>query len=209
MHCLKSDIAAQNCQLHFFVDAYKEAYGAVCYLRIINSNGNANCYLLMSKSFLSPKNETLIPCLELLAAALAVKLNVTLTNELNLHLRPCIFWTDSAIVLHSIVNDRIRFPLFVFHRLSFITKHTFIANWNHVPTKLNSADILSCGCRADQFVKNSQWVNGPKFLKDLPSLWPCCEFIIAVRYYSSVVLRSLVYDTVLFLNKFLTWYDSQ
>ena len=103
---LKSDIAAQNCKLHFFVDASKEAYGAVCYLRTINSNGNVNCCLLMSKSFLSPKDETSIPRLELLAAAVAVKLNVTLTNELNLHLSPFIFWTDLAIVLHSIANDR-------------------------------------------------------------------------------------------------------
>ena len=125
---LKSDIAAQNCQLHFFVDASKEAYGAVCYLRSTISNGNVNCCLLMSKSFLSPNNETLIPRLELLAAAVTVKLNATLTNELNLHLRPSIFWTDLAIVLHSIANDQKRFPLFVFCRLSFIAKHNCTAN---------------------------------------------------------------------------------
>ena len=36
----------------------------------------------------------------------------------------------------------------------------------------------------------------------------CREFVIAVRYYSSVVLGSLVYYTVLFLDNFLTRYDS-
>ena len=88
---LKSDIAAQNFQLHFFVDASKEVYGAVCYIRAINSDGNVNCCLLMSKFYLSPKDETSISRLELLATAVAVKLNVTLTHELNLHLRPSIF----------------------------------------------------------------------------------------------------------------------
>ena len=102
---LKSDVAAQNCQLHFFVDASKEAYGAVCYIWMINSDSNIYCCLLISRFYLSPKVESSIFHLELLVAAVAFKLNVTLINELNLHLRPSIFWIDLTIIFYSIATD--------------------------------------------------------------------------------------------------------
>jgi len=74
-------------------------------------------------------------------------------------------------VLHSIANERKRFPLFVSRRLALIAKHTCIANWNHVPTKCNPADLLSRGCRASVLMKNEFWLTGPDFLKIKPSLW--------------------------------------
>ena len=161
----------QKFQLHYFVDASKEAYGAVCYLRIVSVNDKVICRLLMSKSYLAPKDETSIPRLELLAAVTAVKMDMLLSTELNLNLRPSIFWTDSSIVLHSIANERKRFPLFVSRRLAVIAKYTCASNWNHVPTKCNPADILSRGCRADVFLKKELWLTGPEFLKENPSLW--------------------------------------
>ena len=117
----------QKFQLHYFVDASKEAYGAVCYLRIVSVNDKVICRLLMSKSYLAPKDETSIPRLELLAAVTAVKMDMLLSTELNLNLRPSIFWTDSSIVLHSIADERKRFPLFVSRRLArpFIISNTY------------------------------------------------------------------------------------
>ena len=65
----------QTYRLHYFVDASKEAYGAVCYLITVDKNGAIKCSLVMSKSRLSPQDETSIPCLELLAAVLAVNID--------------------------------------------------------------------------------------------------------------------------------------
>ena len=47
-----------------------------------------------------------------------------------------------------------------------------MSNWNHVPTKLNSADLLSLGSRADSLAKYKLWFEGPEFLAEGPSLWP-------------------------------------
>ena len=162
----------QKCQLHYFVDASKEAFGSVCYLRTVNLNDEVTCSFVMSKSYLAPKDETSIPRLELLAAVTAVKMDMMISTELQMTLSPSIFWTDSSIVLHSIANERKRFPLFVSRRLALIAKHTCVTNWNHVPTKCNPADLVSRGCRANMLVKNNFWLTGPDLLKENPSSWP-------------------------------------
>ena len=163
---------AQRQQLHFFVDASKVAYGAVCYLRTVDTLDKVNCMLVMSKSYLAPKDEQSIPRLELLAAVTAVKMNQMLSKELCLDLSPSIFWSDSSVVLLSLRNERKRFPLFVSRRISMIAKNTCVSNWNHVPTKLNPADILSRGARADDLAKSELWFEGPEFLKRHPGEWP-------------------------------------
>ena len=163
---------AQKHQLHYFMDASKVAYGAVCYLQTIDLLNNVTCMLLTSKSYLSPKPEMSIPRLELLAAVVAVKMNQMLRKELCVELVPSIFWTDSSIVLLSLKNEPKRFPLFVSRRISMIAKNTCVSNWNHVPTKLNPADLLSRGARADSLARNKLWFEGPEFLAEGPSSWP-------------------------------------
>ena len=76
------------------------------------------------------------------------------------------------MVLHSLRNAQKRFPLFVARRLIFISNHTCISNWKHVPSKLNSADLLSRGCRADKLIKTQSWFSGPEFLYKSPQFWP-------------------------------------
>ena len=139
----------QTYRLHYFVDASKKAYGAVCYLKTVDKNGAIKCSLVVRKSRLSPQDKMSIPRLEFLAVALAVNMDCTLRRELKIPLKPSMFWSDSLIVIQSLANERKRFPLFVFRKLLLITKHSCIYNWNHVPTKLNSADNLSRGSRAD------------------------------------------------------------
>ena len=163
---------SERCQLHFFADASKHAYGAVCYLRTLDSYGNAHCVLMMAKSHLSPKAEESVPRLELMAAVSAVKMDQILRKELALQLRPSIFWSDSSIVIQSLQNDTKRFPLFVSRRLSLISKHTCVDNWKHVPTKQNPADFVSRGATADALVKSKLWFAGPEFLLQTPENWP-------------------------------------
>ena len=42
------------CQIHYFTDASQFAYGAVSYLRIMNTQGGIYCSVLIGKSQLSP-----------------------------------------------------------------------------------------------------------------------------------------------------------
>jgi len=162
----------QKCQLHIFADASTTGCGAVCYLRAVDRNGNVTCTLAMSKARLVSKGETSIPRSELIVAVMAVQLEGHVKSELNLDLRPSIFWTDSTVVLQSIRNERKRFPAFVSRRLALIQKCSSTSNWRHVPTKLNPADLVSRGVSPDVLVKSATWKSGPPFLKDDPQYRP-------------------------------------
>ena len=54
-----------------------------------------------------------IPRLELTAAALAVRMDVMLREELKITLEESVFWTDSTAVLRYIANKTKRFHTFV------------------------------------------------------------------------------------------------
>ena len=123
-------------------------------------------------SHLAPQDEVSIPKLELMVAVLAVKLDMTVKEELRLDLRPSIFWTKSSIVLQSIRNDRKRFPMFVAGRLALICKHTCVASWKHVPSEQNLPDLLSRGATAKVLGKTKMWFNGADVLSEEPAAWP-------------------------------------
>ena len=142
------------------------------YLRVVDYAGNTSCSLVTRKSYSVPKNEIYIPRLELLAAVTAVKMDCTLRNELHIQLRSSVFWTDSLVVLHSLINERKRFSRFVSRRLALIRKATNVDNWNYVPTSLNPAELLYHGARADIIVEGNVWFTGLEYLTQSPSRWP-------------------------------------
>lgn len=82
------------------------------------------------------------------------------------------FWTDSATVLKYIRSDTRRFHTFVANRVNAIRGMSDVLQWKHIPGKLNPADCASCGFNAEDFLKGSNWINGPMFLKDLSKHWP-------------------------------------
>ena len=91
-------------QLHHFADASEISYGAVSYSRVEDVKDNIHCSLLMGKSRLAPIKVISIPRLELSAAALSVKLDQMLKEELEVPVDQSVFWTDSTTVLGYIVN---------------------------------------------------------------------------------------------------------
>ena len=139
----------QRCQLHYFADTSITAYGIVCFLRSVDNKNNIFSSFIMSKSHLAPQGEVSVPRLELMAAVLAVILDMTVKKELRLDLQPSIFWIDFSTVLQSIGNDQKQFPMFVARRLALICKHSCVANWKHVPSEQNLADLLSRGPTAE------------------------------------------------------------
>ena len=74
------------------------------------------------------------------------------------------FWTDSRVVLGYISNDTRRFHVFVANRVQEIRNHTEIAQWCYVKSSENPADEGSRGMKVEDFVQNSTWIKGPKFL---------------------------------------------
>ena len=64
----------KEASLHHFSDASEEGYGQSTYLRLLNVSGEIHWCLLMPKSRVTPKKYVTIPCLELVAVVLSLKI---------------------------------------------------------------------------------------------------------------------------------------
>jgi hypothetical protein len=82
-----------------------------------------------------------IPQLELCGAILGPKLAQTVAGVLELPPSDITYWTDSMNVLYWINGASRKYKPFVASRVGPIHEHAEPAQWNHVPTKVNSADI--------------------------------------------------------------------
>ena len=102
-----------NCTLHHFSDACQSGYGQCSYIRFVNERAQIHCCFLIEKSRVTPLKFVSIPRLELMAAALSVKISKMLREELDVHVNNEVFWTDSQVVLGYINSDVCRFKEFL------------------------------------------------------------------------------------------------
>ncbi|XP_078351492.1 uncharacterized protein LOC144636211 [Oculina patagonica] len=158
-------------ELHNFADASQFAFGAVSYLRLVDTKDNACCSFLMGKSRLAHIKPMTVPRLELSAAVLAVQLDKTLKTELEIPVQQSVFWSDSTTVLQYIRNESSRFHTFVSNRLTVIHEHSEPKQWKYVNSELNPADHASRGLTVDGMI-SSKWLCGPEFLSREEGLWP-------------------------------------
>ena len=98
-----------NCTLHHFSEACQSGYGQCSYIRFVNERAQIHCRFLIGKSRVTPLKFVLIPRLELMAAALSVRISKMLREELDVHVNNEVFWTDSQVVLGYINSDVCRF----------------------------------------------------------------------------------------------------
>jgi len=169
--CLQLNHETRQNQLHVFVDASQDAYGAVVYDVKSYDSGEISSRLVSAKSRVSPLKSVSIPRLELMAAVLGVNLLMAVADALQSDITCAILWTDSQNVLCWIKNHSKHFKSFVANRVSFIQEHTVPCQWKYVPTEINAADILSRGtCVAG--LNNKAWMCGPTFLENDETRWP-------------------------------------
>ena len=98
--------------LHHFSDASETGYSQASYLRMINKNGDVQCYFIFGKSGVAPVKYVSILRLELTAATLSVKASEMSRRELDNPVASEEFWTDSQVVLGYINNEARRFKIF-------------------------------------------------------------------------------------------------
>ena len=101
---------------------------------------------------------------------LAVQLDRTVREELDIPINQSTFWSDSTRVLQYIRNQSKRFHTFVANRLSVIHENSAPHQWRHVRSELNPADEVTRG--VEEMSVSSKWLSGPEFLKKEDS-WPC------------------------------------
>ncbi|XP_033214090.1 uncharacterized protein LOC117171146 [Belonocnema kinseyi] len=61
---------------------------------------------------------------------------------------------------------------FVANRVAAIQAEAPFANWNHVSTKDNPADLASRGILTPEFAESKLWWHGPSWLSQLEEFWP-------------------------------------
>ncbi|XP_066598555.1 uncharacterized protein [Prorops nasuta] len=132
-------------ELTGFCDALELAYGAVAYELLTDENGHFSVHLVMSKIKVAPIKTTSIPRLELVAAALLVKLLVHVKTSLVGSCDAIRCYSDSQVALAWIGKQPVHWKTFVANRVSYVQTHLPEASWHYVPTKLNPADLCSRG----------------------------------------------------------------
>ena len=108
---------ADTISLHSFVDASESAYGAVVYARCKYEDGSVSTNIVAAKIRVSPSIATSIPRLELMGAAVAVRLTTRISVVLGLSIAKSTFWCDSVNVLWRVRRRSRNFNPFVANRV--------------------------------------------------------------------------------------------
>ncbi|GFU91809.1 integrase catalytic domain-containing protein [Trichonephila clavipes] len=132
--------------LQGFADASEAAYGAVVYLQCFLHNGVAKVSILASKSRVAPIRVISIPRLELCACVLLAQLVKKIRSTLRLNISDIVLHTDSTIALAWLNTPANRLKTFVANRVAKVQELTEGFQWNHVPSVLNPADLVSRDC---------------------------------------------------------------
>ena len=155
-------------EVHAFSDASEGAIGAAVYLRQVNDRGEYCTALLFGQSRVAPVQITSIPRLELCAAVLAAQAVDKIIKEIDIEIDEITFYTDSKVVLGYIQNESRRFYVYVANRVQLIRKISSPEQWTYIDTNENPADLATRPLNA-QSLAESDWLNGPKFLKTMLS----------------------------------------
>ncbi|KAK2558628.1 hypothetical protein P5673_018821 [Acropora cervicornis] len=170
--CLKELEQVADSQLHVFMDASQEAYGAVAYLRHEYQSGTVTTRLVMSKAKVTPLKAISVPRLELMAAIVGLQIAETAFQNLGIPKEKWIFWSDSLDVLYWVRGRSRQFKPLVSNRVGEIQTKTDPAQWVYTPTKANPADKLTRGTTADSLIHDHVWWNGPEYLSQSEEMWP-------------------------------------
>ena len=149
-----------------FGDSSQDIFSAVEFLlaQVTTPTGKVKTELafVLGKARMAPMKVMTVPRVELQAALLAVRLNNKIIQALTVTVNQVFMLTDSMTVLQWI-NSNEKQPIFVANRVCEILEYTSVDQWNHVATKVNSADIGTRGMSAE-VLQLSSWVNGPHFV---------------------------------------------
>ena len=100
-----------------------------------------------------------------------VRLTTRISNLLGVKMEKVTFWCDSVNVLWWVRRRSRNFKLFVANRVGEIQTSTQPTQWRQIPTKVNSADILSRGMHAAKLSDCDSWGRGPLFLQESEDAW--------------------------------------
>ena len=154
--------------LHLFTDASEDAMCIVAYLQDADS---LQLSYIVGKCRVAPIRHMTIPKLELQAAVYGVRLRDLIIDQHDVNFDKFYHWTDSSTVLQWLQGAHKKQPVFVANRVAEILESSTADEWYHVKGIENPADIGTRGMTVE-LLKESQWLNGPAWLKQNPEKWP-------------------------------------
>ena len=154
------------------MDASEAAYAAAVYIHHKYEDKPTTTRLVGSKTRLSPLKAMSIPRLELMGAAIGLRLRKQISSTLEIPLSQATFWVDSMNIIYWIHWQSRNYKPFVFHRVGEIHEQSDPNQWCYVPTKLNPADFGTRGLTVSELADSEMWWKGPTFLAFPESDWP-------------------------------------
>ncbi|XP_065197624.1 uncharacterized protein LOC135829146 [Sycon ciliatum] len=183
--CFKNtdpDPTCEKTEVHTFVDASDAATAATCCVRSEYPDGRVKVTLAYAKSRPTPIKKLSIPKPELNGAVLGVQLSKELEAALKIPLTEHRFWTASLNVLYWLRSHSRRFSTDIGVKISEIQRATSPLQWQHVPGKINPADLYTRGMPATSLATSSTWWTGPEFLSKPSTEWPQRDITVPSKF---------------------------
>ena len=155
-----------------FSDGSESSYGAVLYLWWETQN-KVVVKLVESKAKLTPLDQKgdVIKA-ELCGAVFATRLKKYFEKHCHIKVKQWIHFVDSQTILAAIQKDSYGYQTFFANRIGEIQKAGQMEDWRWIEGKLNIADILTRGASPEELNEESEWQQGPEFLKLPETDWP-------------------------------------
>lgn len=158
--------------LHGFCDISNRAYACALYLIQKGNEQKITSTLICSKTKVAPIKVESIPRLELCGAVLLSKLIKRVAQILDIKLEAVNLWPDSSEVLTWIKAHPSKWSTYVANRVGEIQRNFTTAQWRHVRSVDNPADIASRGAMPSELINNKMWFHGPEWLCQREEMWP-------------------------------------
>lgn len=171
--CIRPADAVGNPSLVIFCDGSNDAFGACAYVRWERECGSYQSYLIASKNRLTPLKRMTPVRSELCGAVIAKRLKVLIRKEMRLEFENEYFIMDSQIVHAMLQKDSYGFNTFAGVRIGEIQEETSPSDFYWMERCHNIADWVTHGGRSPRDLeRDSEWQQGPAFLKLPVSEWP-------------------------------------
>lgn len=155
--------AADALELLVATDASQHIGVVAVYARVPQQSGGFSCQLLVAKSKLL--TGLTIPKAELRSAVAAAVLANVVKSNLGDKLLRATYVTDSTVCLYWITQDDRPLQLGVRNAVSEIRRLSDPADWHHVDTELNVADLGTRPASVEALAAGSTWQDGQPWMK--------------------------------------------